>query len=670
MVRRWLLIISLLGLMVSLQAAEAPRAGFTAADVTSGGDVILKWKVIKLLFDTRNVGIYHAVENGSYEKIASGLDLTEVTYTHVGGATDNLTHRYFLVAIGPYADTIVSDTVSTIISTATSIDDARVRVTWNSAMVRTGYVWNGYYQVYSVDLNGNKVFIDSTSMLAYEWTTDHCIEGMKMEIRWSTLGDTSNSVSSGPLTDLYEPIAPKMDSVSVQDNGYNILGWERSLASDVGGYLILAYREGVWDTLTVIHDPDSLSYIDSTANSTLGSWTYAVSALDWCGNASGDLGIRGKLSTIFLEKPIYIKCEDKLSIRWSGYTNSADSLVGYQILLKDGVSGWYVADTVPPDSLHYQVSGLNDRQLYHIKVRAIGYKGGFSSTSNERNVYVVKPVRPSYVLIRSASVLENQFVQLFIEADTTVNVTGYQIWRSHSGEPEELVGEIGDPGRVHFYWTDSLARPANRVYSYRVTSLDSCGNAGTWSQSFETVKLELVNQTIGSLQWNEPMGFDVIQYDVLRGTEGNWQLLGTTYSGEYIDTEMVDLAVDNNLLYRIQVIGHPIDSIELTDTAYSSILRIIPKYRIWVPTAFHPGGGFNDQFKPRVWGVKPNSFTMHIYSRFGQLIWSTSDLETGWDGTVDGREAPNGIYTWVIRLTTNKGRIEDQAGNVVLIRTE
>nr|HML85761.1 gliding motility-associated C-terminal domain-containing protein [Bacteroidales bacterium] len=63
-------------------------------------------------------------------------------------------------------------------------------------------------------------------------------------------------------------------------------------------------------------------------------------------------------------------------------------------------------------------------------------------------------------------------------------------------------------------------------------------------------------------------------------------------------------------------------------------------------------------------------FTMHIYSRFGQLIWSTSDLETGWDGTVDGREAPNGIYTWVIRLTTNKGRIEDQAGNVVLIRTE
>lgn len=670
MIRRLVLFTLMISLMVSLKAIEIPKAGFTAADVTTSGDVVLRWKILKMLVDTRNVIVYHSIGNGPFQKLSNGIDLASLMYTHTGGAADNLVHKYVMVVPNNSLDTIVSDTVSTIISTAVSINDARIGVSWNSALVRPGYIWNGYYQVYVTDPGGSAVFIDSTSSLSYEWTADHCIEGVRMSIKWSVSGDTSNTVSTGPLVDLFDPVSPVVDSVSVQDNGINIIGWEKSTAPDIGGYIVLAYRAGVWDTLSVLNSPDSLRYIDSTANSSMSNWTYAVSALDWCGNASGDLGIPRKLSTIFLEKPDYIKCEDNLSLSWSAYTNSSDSLIGYEILLNESGTGWYIADTVPPDSLQCKIKGLNDRKLYSIKVRALGFEGSFSSSSNQRTVYIVKPVRPKYVLIRTASVLENQLAQLFIEADTTINITGYQIWRSSDGKPEVLAGVISDPGRQLFYWTDSLARPATRVYSYRVASLDSCGNPGTWSQNFETVKVNLVNQTLGEIDWNKPDGFDVIQYDVLRKSDSSWQLLSTVSSETYNDVDMPILSVEQDLYYRIRIIGHPYDSIELTDTAYSSILHIIPKFRMWVPNAFRPGGGFNDQFKPKAWAVKPHSYTMFIYSRFGQLIWQTEDLEVGWDGTINGEDVPGGVYAWVIRLTTNKGRIEEQSGSVVLLRSE
>jgi len=66
---------------------------------------------------------------------------------------------------------------------------------------------------------------------------------------------------------------------------------------------------------------------------------------------------------------------------------------------------------------------------------------------------------------------------------------------------------------------------------------------------------------------------------------------------------------------------------------------------VFFPTAFSPGSdNINDTFKP----VSKNiyRFKMHVFNRWGQLIYTTQDVSQGWDGTFQGEECPFGVYTF------------------------
>lgn len=63
------------------------------------------------------------------------------------------------------------------------------------------------------------------------------------------------------------------------------------------------------------------------------------------------------------------------------------------------------------------------------------------------------------------------------------------------------------------------------------------------------------------------------------------------------------------------------------------------------PGAFSPNNDLkNDRFRPVVQNVF--SFRMQIFNRWGQLIFSTDNISTGWDGTSKGKECPAGTYTY------------------------
>ena len=69
--------------------------------------------------------------------------------------------------------------------------------------------------------------------------------------------------------------------------------------------------------------------------------------------------------------------------------------------------------------------------------------------------------------------------------------------------------------------------------------------------------------------------------------------------------------------------------------------------RIYLPNAFSPNGdGENDEFK----AVTDCNliFNMQVYNEWGAVIFASSDIFTGWDGTVDGQPAPNGKYSYIV----------------------
>ena len=103
-----------------------------------------------------------------------------------------------------------------------------------------------------------------------------------------------------------------------------------------------------------------------------------------------------------------------------------------------------------------------------------------------------------------------------------------------------------------------------------------------------------------------------------------------------------------------------------TDTIMVHLFKVDPD--MYVPTAFTPNGdGDNDIFRPIFIGMKTLNY-FRVYNRFGNLVYSTTDIGKGWDGTYGGKGQDPATFVWVAEGVTYKNEVRHKKGYVVLIR--
>ncbi|MCF6405140.1 gliding motility-associated C-terminal domain-containing protein [Chitinophaga filiformis] len=94
---------------------------------------------------------------------------------------------------------------------------------------------------------------------------------------------------------------------------------------------------------------------------------------------------------------------------------------------------------------------------------------------------------------------------------------------------------------------------------------------------------------------------------------------------------------------------------------------VIDAIKVVAPTAFSPNGdGHNDIFKPKGYGVASyNNFS--VMDRWGNVVFSTKSIETGWDGTFRGEKVEAGGYVWMIQGIDILGHPVQEKGAVLVV---
>jgi len=92
------------------------------------------------------------------------------------------------------------------------------------------------------------------------------------------------------------------------------------------------------------------------------------------------------------------------------------------------------------------------------------------------------------------------------------------------------------------------------------------------------------------------------------------------------------------------------------------------EFEVFVPSAFSPNHDqHNDYFKlPSL--NKNKLIRLSIFNRWGQMIYSTTDANKGWDGTFSNAPQPTGIYIYSLEMETLDGKRISKKGTVVLVR--
>jgi len=97
-------------------------------------------------------------------------------------------------------------------------------------------------------------------------------------------------------------------------------------------------------------------------------------------------------------------------------------------------------------------------------------------------------------------------------------------------------------------------------------------------------------------------------------------------------------------------------------------VQVVNNPAFYIPTAFTPNGdGKNDIFRPVAVGYKQINY-FKIFNRWGQMVYSGTSFDDGWDGTYKGQAAELGTYFWDIEYTDRFGNTGKCKGDVTLIR--
>lgn len=509
------------------------------------------------------------------------------------------------------------------------------------------------YEAFEIDWgDGNAEIAPPFSQISHDYgiigtfdvTVKGLINGTQAPIDSSNLNCSSTTKQINMISEIL-PATINQIQVLITDANSGSISIDYSLIAD-NNYLIEIKDQNqatitIIDTINQIINPTN--YIVSNLNTRDNYYCISITSFDPCDGERKQSNIGCSINM----KPAAQNQQNVID--WE--TNSTDFL-DYSVS-KDGTTITIINDQVQSQHIDTQV---NCGVSYRYQVR-MTEGNGLLSISDTSSVITISTDIPEPINNISATV-SGQDINLAWEAPQNFLPIAYIISRS----TEAVTYEVLDTITATNYVDIDLFTQSTQYY-YDIRYYDACANLS--DKSIVSSPVLLVREFDKAISWSDYGGWlnGVSEY-VLEKYDETGQLIESLPLGlstSYQEDQSVNPY--QYILYKIVVV--PVDI--ANGNVESNLLEVTYKSKVNFPNAFSPDGdGTNDIFNFKSKYIL--EVNMKIYNRWGELVYQTSDVDQGWNGTVNGKQAPLGTYIYYAELVDDMGINFVKSGEIILIR--
>jgi len=622
------------------------------------------------------------VNAGVDEQLVEIFNINTNTYTHPA-AQANLASREYKIRtrsgpIGQFTSAFSQSAFSIYLQVNAAALNAIALLSWNKMTDPIGSSSSGFYDIYREFPIGTWVFAGSTvyGNESYSDTILGICADPPVNINYRVLLDDNfgcsavSNVDGALLTDAIGPTPPVIETISVDTlTNEFVICWYSSPESDTDGYKIQNVVPPAYITIANLNDPDTTCYYHS--NGGLGSQQYVVIAYDECGNDESfgtphySSYLTGSLNT----------CAQQFTLQWTPYQGWAEGVASYQIRAQINGAPSVLMQTLSGNTLSTIVP-VNPFDIYCFFIVATSNGIQRPSISNKYCQEATYPPIPQFLYLNRVSVISKEEIEVNLLPDPLAFGVEYRLERK--SELDNDFEEIGNMEPIAlsilFGQRDIDVNTNEFNYRYRIAAYDACGAFTGYSNVSRNILLRASSDSelyISKLQWNQYEGWNggVAQYNIYRSisSAGEMTLL-TTVPGNitYYEDNVFDLIdTHGEFCYFIEAVEN-LNDYDRADVVQSNISCAVQEPLFWIPNAFVVGG-FNNEFKPTTGYIDFQRYEMQIFSRWGRLMFSTNDINQGWNGEYKGKIAPEGAYVYYITIRAGDGKTFEESGTVVLL---
>ena len=685
--------IALLKLLLSvfvLHAQEEPQ--LDCIQVAVNGDVTLQWTPSNDptgQFDHYEI-IYSISPILTFNSVANDLTpISQNSYTHITNLSLDNSYYYAVLAWfsdgagGAYA--VSSDTLQTIHLEASDATtdcpncEGIPLLEWNLPGTDPTLWLNWTFEIYIEDPPGTWSLItmvpsNLTEYLHYVYNCDP--EQMNFYIRMVSPSGCEfiSNEASGTFEDGVFPFSGILSTISFNANDDVELEWQPSLDPDIAGYIIYDCLDSSFPPY-YIDDLNILTYQDLSPTSTDDPVSYKVAAVDVCQNKdTSNCSISMSLNTIE-----YVDCDDGISMEWDPFISPYFTPTHYIIHRAFSTGSDYSSvvfssvDTVTTLFYYdetFQYGGYNFYQIESLDTLT-----GFRSKSNIEGTQVSSYEPPSFFAIESATVIAPDSTEIIVGLSPTAETFRYELQRFSSSTDSWEEIEVKDTNATfRFSFQDTERATDVFSYRYRVIAINTCGRVVDTTNIGKTILLDAASsqdRLVNTISWSayEEWENGVDHYNIYRRIgEGPLELIDEFSAGSslfYEDYVSDYIDASGDFIYCIEAIERNDGSRE-PYSSKSNEVNLTLEPIIWVPNSIVIGG-YNPVFYPVISFADVASYRLIVFSRWGDLIFQTTTITDGWDGTMGGKFVQEGVYNYYLSVEDGRGRITDKFGFVTVM---